>query len=241
MDMPEFLRQLDQQHIVGIVGDLGDGKSIVGVAIVSILRTLSLATKTPWGVSSNVPLKYPHDFVKYYDQLTDIEQSLIFMDEIHLIADSRNSHSNNNFFTSGVTVAVRKKKCKMIWTSQETSQVELRVKNRTTMFLNPTRIDMGDKNILVFKISVISKARRLMGEITLNLTPFKNDYDTYYIPLPLLDREEDEENEALAYQDMDDYEDDIKQKVLDESCARRKKSIKQKEIDEAFAKLEIDV
>lgn len=192
METLEFLRMINQQHIIGIVGDLGDGKSIVGVGITSMLRTLSLLTDTPWKVISNVPLKYPHEFIEYYSQLSEVEQALIFVDEIHLIADSRNSHSNDNFFTSGVTVAVRKKKCKMIWTSQETSQVELRVKNRTTLFLNPSRIDMGDKKLLYFKISVISKSRRLLGEITLNLTPFKDDYDTFYIPLPLLDEDDEE-------------------------------------------------
>lgn len=196
MEFLEFLRLVNSQHIVGVVGDLGDGKSIVGVSVMSMLRTLSLATGTPLHVTSNIPLAYPHKFIEYYDELDNVQESLIFVDEIHLIADSRNSQSGTNFFTSGVTVAVRKKKCKMLWTSQETSQVELRVKNRTTLFLNPTRINPDDNDDLRFKINIISKTKRLLGDIILDLAPYKNDYDTYYIPLPLIDREEDNKKKA---------------------------------------------
>jgi len=192
MDFFEFMNLVNGQHIVGIVGDLGAGKSIVGVSITSMLRTLSLATSTPYAVVSNIPLGCPHSFVEYYDELDGVQQSLIFIDEIHLIADSRNSHSGTNFFTSGVTVAVRKNKCKMIWTSQETSQVELRVKNRTTLFLNPERLNPSDKTDLRFKINVVSKTRRLLGDITFNLAPYKDVYDTFYIPLPLIDRAKEE-------------------------------------------------
>lgn len=192
MQFLEFMNLLNGQHIIGIVGDLGAGKSIVGVSIMSMLRIFSLATTTPFKVVSNIPLGCPHTFVEYYDELDGVQQSLIFIDEIHLIADSRNSNSGTNFFTSGVTVAVRKNKCKMVWTSQETSQVELRVKNRTTLFLNPEQVNPSDKTDLRFKISVISKTRRLLGDIILNLAPYKDMYDTFYIPLPLIDRAKEE-------------------------------------------------
>lgn len=186
MYLIEFINTINANNIIGIVGDLGDGKSIVGVSVVSMIRTLSLITDTPLTVSSNIPLKYPHHFIEYYDQLDNLFDTLIFMDEIHLIADSRNSHGKQNFFTSGVTMKVRKTGSKMVWTSQETSQVELRVRNRTTLFLNPIKL-----NDLVFKISLVSKHKRFLGDIILNLEGFKDDYSTNYVPLPLLTREED--------------------------------------------------
>ena len=140
---------------------------------------------------SNVPLGYPHKFIEYYDELDGVDSSIIFIDEIHLIADSRNSHAGTNFFTSGVTVAVRKLKCKLFWTSQESSQVELRVKNRTTLFLNPVKL-IEDPADLRFKINIVSKTKRLLGDIILDLTPYKDAYDTFYIPLPLIDRTKEE-------------------------------------------------
>ena len=191
MDFLEFIKMVKSNHIVGVVGDLGDGKSIVGVAVVVLLRTLSLATREPLNIVSNIPLNCEHSFIEYYDQLDNVFNSLIFIDEIHLIADSRNSHSGTNFFTSGVTVAVRKRKCNMLWTSQESSQVELRVKNRTTLFLNPEKLT-NDPLDLRFKINLVSKNRKLLGDIVLNLDPYKDFYSTYYIPLPLIDRNEDE-------------------------------------------------
>lgn len=192
MNLIEFIQIVNAHHIVGIVGDLGDGKSIVGISTVSILRTLSLATQTPLQVSSNIPLTYPHHPIVYYDELDNLFNTLIFIDEIHIVADSRNTHAKQNFFTSGVTMKVRKAKSQMFWTSQESSQVELRVRNRTTLFLNPVKISPDPDN-LFFKINLVSKHKRFLGDIILNLEGFKNDYSTYYIPVALLDREKEDE------------------------------------------------
>jgi ABC-type dipeptide/oligopeptide/nickel transport system ATPase component len=192
MNLIEFINSINSNNIIGIVGDLGDGKSIVGVSIISILRTLSLITDTPLIVSSNIPLKYPHHFIEYYDQLDNLFDTLIFVDEIHLIADSRNSQGKQNFFTSGITMKVRKTGSKMIWTSQESSQVEKRVRNRTTLFLNPIKLYPNDVNNLQFKINLVSKHKRFLGDIILNLEGFKDDYSTHYVPLPLLNREDDD-------------------------------------------------
>lgn len=192
MEFLEFVQTVRSAHIVGILGDLGDGKSITGVAIVSMMRTLSMITNNPLKVASNIPLKYSHKFIQYYDELDNLSDTLIFIDEIHLIADSRQSHGASNFFTSGVTMKVRKTNSQMIWTSQESSQVEKRVRNRTTVHLNPVKLS-PDPNNLYFRINVISKHGRFLGDIVLNLDPFKNDYSTYYVPLPLLNRDDDKE------------------------------------------------
>lgn len=202
MQFLDFMKTIDAHHIIGCVGDLGDGKSITGIAIVSMMRTLSQATQTPLRVASNIPLGYPHLFIEYYEQLENLQNTLIFMDEIHLIADSRNSHGKSNFFTVGVTMKVRKEDSKMLWTSQETSQVEMRVRNRTTLYLNPVKLYPEDKTNLFFKINLISKQKRLLGDIILNLDPYKNDYSTHYIPQELIYKEsEDKDNELWA----DDY------------------------------------
>lgn len=197
MDFIEFIRTVSAHHIVGCVGDLGEGKSITGISVISMLRTLSLATESPMKVSSNIPLAYPHHFIEYYDQLENLFNTLIFIDEIHLIADSRNSHGESNFFTTGVTMKVRKTESQMFWTSQETSQVEMRVRNRTTLYLNPVKVN-DDPTNLFFRINLISKNKRLLGDIILNLEGFKNDYSTHYIPLVLINREDDAEKDAWS-------------------------------------------
>lgn len=196
MDLIEFVKVLKSHHVIGIVGELGDGKSILGVTLINILYNISIRTDEPKKVLSNIPLNFDHEFLIYYDQLENIMNSLLFVDEIHLIADSRMSHNDNNFFTSQITVAVRKRKNQMIWTSQEASQVELRVRNRTTLFLDTHQV--GD---LVFDITLVSKNRRVLGSIKLSLAGWKDDYNTYYIPLPLIDR--DEENEPPDNSDVE--------------------------------------
>jgi ABC-type dipeptide/oligopeptide/nickel transport system ATPase component len=185
MEFIEFLHLIKSRHIIGIIGELGDGKSILGVSLVSLLKTLSNYTNTPVSVKSNIPLSFEHELLEYYDQMEGMTNSYIFIDEIHLFADSRMSHDKSNFFVSGITTDVRKAKNKMFWTSQESSQVELRVKNRTTLFLKP--ILLWD---LFFEISVISQNRTLLGTIVLNLDPFKNEYDTNYIPQSMGVRED---------------------------------------------------
>lgn len=186
MEYIEFLQMVNSHNIIGIVGELGDGKSILGVNLVSTFYSLSKATNEPKEVLSNIPLSFPHELLEYYDQMERMKKKYVFIDEIHLIADSRRSHEGSNFFVSGVTTDIRKLKNKMFWTSQETSQVELRVKNRTTLFLNP--INLYD---LVFEVFIISQNRKMLGSIILNLDRSKNEYDTYYIPLPLLIRDKD--------------------------------------------------
>lgn len=194
MDFIDFINTVSSHPIVGCVGDLGDGKSITGVATIAMIRAYSFLTQTPLQVASNIPLGYNHLFLEYYEQLEALSETIIFIDEIHLIADSRNSHGKSNFFTTGVTMKVRKRKSQMFWTSQETSQVEMRVRNRTTLYLNPVKV-YDDPNNLFFKISLISKAKRLIGDIVLNLEPFKNDYSTFYVPQPFTYQCEEEKEE----------------------------------------------
>ena len=189
MEFIEFLQLVKSRHIIGIIGELGDGKSILGVGIVSLLKSLSDCTNTPKTVKSNIPLSFDHELLEYYDQMNNMRESLIFIDEIHLVADSRQSHDKSNFFVSGITTDVRKAANKLFWTSQESSQVELRVKNRTTLFLKP--VHLWD---LIFEVSVISQNRHLLGTIVLNLDCFKDEYSTNYIPQSMMVRDDGEDD-----------------------------------------------
>ncbi|MCK4250846.1 hypothetical protein KAX97_05335 [candidate division WOR-3 bacterium] len=189
MDIIDFIWHLNKNHVIGIVGDLGDGKSIVGASCVSIMHSLSQYTLAPKTVLTNVPFSFECELAQYFDQLNDREHTYIFIDEIHLMADSRKSMAGGNFFTAGITVDVRKKFNKLFWTSQESSQVEKRVRNRTTLFLNPIMVDEKE---LIFDINLISKQKRLIDSITLCLKPFKDDYDTHYIPIEICERDEND-------------------------------------------------
>ena len=185
MNTIEFLQEIEREYIIGIVGDLGDGKTISGISISTILKILYRSVGTDKLLLTNVPVSYHHELLEYYHQLDNRNNCLIFIDEIHTAADSRMSMKKTNFFTSGITMDVRKFDNKLIWTSQESSQVEKRVRNRTKLFLHPIQIQP-----LVFDIALKNIIEKPLGNIIIDLNKFKNLYDTKYKPEPLLLEEE---------------------------------------------------
>lgn len=185
MNLTEFLKELDRNYIIGVVGDLGDGKTIAGVSLTILLAFIYNKYVTQKTILTNVPIGVDHEFLEYYNQLEERKDTLIFLDEIHQNADSRQSMKGQNFFTSGITMDVRKFNNKLIWSSQESGQVEKRVRNRTLLFLRPVR-----RHNLVFEIFLSDIRDRGYDSITLNLDAFKNMYDTHYKPLPLVMEED---------------------------------------------------
>lgn len=187
MNLVEFLQEIERNYIIGVVGDLGDGKTITGISLLVILDQLYKITKRPKSVLTNVPVKTNHEFLEYFDQLDDRKDTLIFIDELHQIADSRQSMKGQNFFTSGITMDVRKFKNKFIWTSQANHQVEKRVRERTLLFLHPLQVKP-----LVFEIALTNIVNHEYDKVVINLNGFKDLYDTTYKPEPL--RQESEED-----------------------------------------------
>jgi hypothetical protein len=186
MNFIEFVHEIKDNHVVGVVGDLGDGKTITGVFL-SILFTLLYSRFEPnQSLLTNVPVTVEHEFLEYYSQLEERKNTIIFLDELHQTADCRTSMKGSNFFTSGITMDVRKFQNKLIWTSQESGQVEKRVRNRTLLYLKPRKIFD-----LVFEISMHDVKDHGYDSIKLNLDGFKNLYDTHYKPFPLI-KDEDE-------------------------------------------------
>lgn len=187
MNFIEFVQEVRSNYVIGVVGDLGDGKTITGVFL-SILLNLMYSRFVPQqSLLTNVPVTVEHEYLEYYGQLEERKNTIIFMDELHQTADCRTSMKGSNFFTSGITMDVRKFHNKFIWTSQESTQVEKRVRNRTLLYLKPRRIFN-----LVFEISMHDIRDKGYDSIKLNLNGFKNLYDTHYKPFALM--ENDEEN-----------------------------------------------
>lgn len=185
-----FLQELERHYVIGIVGDLGDGKTITGISLLILLDKLYEMVDQKKTILTNVPLACNHELLEHYNQLEDRENTLIFIDELHQNADSRKSMKGENFFTSGITMDVRKKDNKFIWTSQESGQVEKRVRNRTILFLHPKQIDT-----LVFEIAFTNVVGHEYDSVIINLNVFKDLYDTHYKPNPL--RVEDEDDNIL--------------------------------------------
>ena len=187
MNLINFLAELERHYVIGIVGDLGDGKTITGISLLILLDKLYEVVGNKKTVLTNVPIQTNHELLEYYYQLEKREDTLIFIDELHQNADSRKSMKGENFFTSGITMDVRKFNNKFIWTSQEAGQVEKRVRNRTILFLHPRQIDT-----LIFEIAFTNVVGHEYDTVTINLNGFKDLYDTHYKPLPLRIEDDDD-------------------------------------------------
>lgn len=194
MNIIEFLAEIERHYIIGIVGDLGDGKTITGISLLILLDQLYALTDEKKTVLTNVPIKSKYELLEYYDQLDGRKDTLIFMDELHQNADSRQSMKGQNFFTSGITMDVRKFNNKFLWTSQASHQVEKRVRERTLLFIHPRQVAP-----LVFEVAFTNVIGNAYDSIELNLNVFKDLYDTKYKPFPLMSKETEEEKEDKGY------------------------------------------
>lgn len=181
MNIIEFLAEVERNYVIGFVGDIGDGKTISAISTLILFDHLYKLVDNPKTILTNVPIQNDHILLEYYDQLEDCHDTIIFIDEIHQNADSRQSMKGQNFFTSGITMDVRKFDNKLIWTSQESGQVEKRVRNRTLLFLHPRQIAP-----LVFEIALTNVIGNAYDTVIINLNPFKDLYDTHYKPIPLM-------------------------------------------------------
>ncbi|MDY6894767.1 MAG: hypothetical protein SVO01_05050, partial [Thermotogota bacterium] len=85
-----------QKNIIGVFGFLGKGKSLTAVAL-----TVLLAELYDRKILSNTPIKGKNvEKLTYYDQLDNLHDTILLIDEMHIVADSRKHTTKENFFTS---------------------------------------------------------------------------------------------------------------------------------------------
>lgn len=188
MNILELMAEIERNHIIGIVGMLGDGKTISGVSVVGLFQMLNDQLGTHRSILTNVPLSIDHELLEHYEQLEERKQTLIFIDEIHQNADSRTWQNQSNFFTTGITMDVRKYQNKFFYTSQYSNQVEKRIRQLTTLWIKPRQL-----HHLVFDLTLASTNYSTdYDHVIVNLDPLKTLYDTLYKPIPLTSESDDQ-------------------------------------------------
>ena len=83
MNIINFLQELDRHYVIGIVGDLGDGKTITGVSLLILLDKLYEMVGQKKTILTNVPIACDHELLEHYNQLEDRKETLIFIDELY--------------------------------------------------------------------------------------------------------------------------------------------------------------
>jgi len=156
-----------------LVGDIGAGKTILMVLF---------AAASDRKVYSNFKLDIPNaERIKSYG-LDDIEQEAdIFLDEIHMIADSRTANSIINRYTSYETLQQRKDLADVYGTTQFFHMVDNRLRDLVHVLIKCTRI--GDRQAPEgFYYEIMDVETGDMDEMYLpieNAEQYFDLYDTY--------------------------------------------------------------
>jgi hypothetical protein len=146
--------------IIGYVGNMGDGKTYN--AIYDILRLRKLKG---CNVYSNTPLKIPHDTltIEYLENIVEQgikpkENSIFFIDEIHIWLDSRTSVSKRNRILSYFLSQTRKLSSDydtgliLMFTTQYVHQIDKRLRSFLDILIESEKISY--KGIKMFHLTV---------------------------------------------------------------------------------------
>jgi hypothetical protein len=130
--------------LINICGGLGTGKTLLAVIM------LQNAKQKGYHIFSNIKVKNSRmvtleDFLN----MEFPEKSVILMDEVYILAESRLSHSATNLIISHLIFQSRKKGLHIITTSQLRRAVDVRLRDLADILIYASR-DKGGFRYLVF-------------------------------------------------------------------------------------------
>jgi len=177
--------------IIGIIGEMGSGKTLSTVYLASILKNKG------YNIISNMKnFKLNDDLLYNPNMLKELDTKkkyLIIIDEIYVYADSRRSASKKNLLLSYLLFQSRKRNLDIIYTAQKFTSIDIRIRNLTNLFILPHYYGIINNNILIqWNIAKnVEQNKYITPEktIKLKLNPkIFNLYNTYEI----IDFDEDE-------------------------------------------------
>jgi hypothetical protein len=116
--------------LIGIEGGLGSGKTLAMTYLEYIAKT-----KYKSKVASNYFTKFADTFIDSIETFNGFRQGMMLLDEIWLWSDSRKSSSSRNEIVNKIPLTSRKRRFIIVYTSQQLSQVDLRIRNITDVFV----------------------------------------------------------------------------------------------------------
>ena len=121
--------------IIGIIGEMGSGKTLSAVYLASILKQRGY-----YIISNMKNFLLNDDLLTNPDMLKELDAKkkyLIIIDEIYVYADSRRSASKKNLLLSYLIFQSRKRNLDIIYTEQKFTSVDIRIRNLTNLFILP--------------------------------------------------------------------------------------------------------
>ncbi len=122
--------------IVGFIGDIGGGKT-ASMVREAYLKHLKDGTK----IISNMHLNFEHEFITLDDFMLMVENKeglndcILLLDEMHIWIDARTSMSKRNRAISYFALQTRKASVDLYYTTQYLIQVDVRIRNLTSMLI----------------------------------------------------------------------------------------------------------
>jgi hypothetical protein len=118
--------------IVGFIGELGTGKTL---SMTWFAENKFHKHKIP--VYANYGFKHRKQFLKKPDDMKNLKNGCIALDEVWLWLDSRAFMKKQNKFLSGILLKSRRRGLDILYTAQDFSQVEKRLRNITDILVYP--------------------------------------------------------------------------------------------------------
>ena len=133
--------------IIGIIGEMGSGKTLSAVYLASILKN-----KGYFIISNMKNFLLNDNLLTNPDMLKELDAKkkyLIIIDEIYVYADSRRSASKKNLLLSYLIFQSRKRNLDIIYTAQKFTSVDIRIRKLTDLFILPHYYGIIDNYILL--------------------------------------------------------------------------------------------
>lgn len=204
MNNLDKLNIIFSRWIIIFGGEFGRCKSLS----ITALTFLELLYTKKSKIISNMPLYYPMFNTEILpliqslqfdiNKLSDIENSIIILDELQSILNSRDFASEKNKFVTAFSVGFRKDKIKFRGSLQFFDTLEKVMGLMLEMIIIPSfvntysddsdkdrEIRLEKKDFLV-KWKCIDKKADIIFEIVINLYPFLNMYNTNFKPYQLV-------------------------------------------------------
>jgi len=124
--------------LINICGGLGTGKTLLGIIM------LQNAKRKGYHIFSNIKVK-DSKYITLQDFLSfDFPQnSVIFLDEVYVLAESRLSHSDTNLIISHLIFQSRKRGLFIITTSQLRRSIDVRLRDLADILIYARRCEKG--------------------------------------------------------------------------------------------------
>ena len=164
--------------IIGIVGSMGGGKTILMTSFAHKYF------KNGSDVYANYGLRFKFNPLRMSDISNcdhDFNNALLAIDEIHLFMDSRQSMTKNSRIISYFITQSRKRNLVLIYTTQQSGQVDKRLRANTDYFIKCENLSPKDAKKDIFIRWTINDMIGHQKVFIMKADPYFELYDTHQV------------------------------------------------------------